>query len=128
MFNQPEETVTEEKPAEEKEYITIDDFCKVEMKVGEIIACEKVPESKKLLKSTVKIGDETRTILSGIAKYYSPEDMVGKKVVVCTNLAPRKMLKGKYTSEGMILAAEDSEGTLNLLTVDGDAKSGAQIS
>lgn len=128
MFNQPEETVTEEKPAEEKEYITIDDFCKVEMKVGEIIACEKVPESKKLLKSTVKIGDETRTILSGIAKYYSPEDMVGKKVVVCTNLAPRKMLKGKYTSEGMILAAEDSEGTLNLLTVDGDAKNGAQIS
>ncbi len=126
MFNKPEES---EKPAEpEKEYITIDDFCKVELKVGEIKACEKVPESKKLLKSTVQIGDETRTILSGIAQYYSPEDMVGKKVVVCTNLAPRKMLKGKYVSEGMILAAEDSEGTLNLLTVDGEAKNGATVS
>ncbi len=119
----------EEKPAEpeeEKEYITIDDFCKVELKIGEIIACEKVPESKKLLKSTVKIGNETRTILSGIAKYFTPADMVGKKVVVCTNLAPRKMLKGKYTSEGMILAAEDADGKLDLLTAN--VSSGAEIS
>lgn len=115
-------------PAEEKtDYITIDDFCKVRMKVGKILACEKVEGSSKLLKSTVKIGAETRTILSGIAKYYSPEDMVGKKVVVVTNLAPRKMLKGKYTSEGMILAAEDENGTLNLLTVDGNTEDGANI-
>ncbi len=110
----------------EAEYITIDDFCRVEMKIGEIMACEKVPESNKLLKSTVKIGDETRTILSGISKYYTPEQMVGRKVVVATNLAPRKMLKGKYTSEGMILAAEDKEGNVRLLTADID--SGAVVS
>ncbi len=116
----------EQEKKAEAEYITIDDFCKVEMKIGEIMACEKVPESNKLLKSTVKIGDETRTILSGISKYYTPEQMVGRKVVVATNLAPRKMLKGKYTSEGMILAAEDKEGNVRLLTADID--SGAVVS
>lgn len=116
--NKETEKPAETEKTEEKEYITIDDFCKVELKIGEILACEKVPESKKLLKSTVKIGDETRTILSGIAKYFTTEEMVGKKVVVCTNLAPRKMLKGKYVSEGMILAAEDKDGKLDLLSAD----------
>ncbi len=122
--NAPKE---EPKAEEKKEYITIDDFCKVEMKIGEILACEKVPESNKLLKSTVKVGNETRTILSGISKFYSPEEMVGKKVVVVTNLAPRKMLKGKYVSEGMIVAAEDENGNVKLLTADGDIESGALI-
>ena len=122
--NAPKEEL---KAEEKKEYITIDDFCKVEMKIGEILACEKVPESNKLLKSTVKVGEETRTILSGISKFYSPEEMVGKKVVVVTNLAPRKMLKGKYVSEGMIVAAEDEKGNVKLLTVDGDIESGALI-
>lgn len=122
--NAPKE---ESKAEEKKEYITIDDFCKVEMKIGEILACEKVPESNKLLKSTVKVGEETRTILSGISKFYSPEEMVGKKVVVVTNLAPRKMLKGKYVSEGMIVAAEDEKGNVKLLTADGDIESGALI-
>lgn len=124
--NAPKEEPKEEK-AEEKEYITIDDFCKIEMKIGEILACEKVPESNKLLKSTVKVGNETRTILSGISKFYTAEEMVGKKVVVVTNLAPRKMLKGKYISEGMIVAAEDEEGNVKLLTADGDIASGASI-
>ncbi len=119
----------EEKIEDKKEenYITIDDFCKVEMKIGEIIECEKIEESNKLLKSKVKIGDSVRTILSGIAKFYSPEDMVGRKVVVVTNLAPRKMLKGKYVSEGMIVAAEDENGNLGLLSVDKDIQSGANI-
>ena len=126
MEAQANANASEEK-AEEKEYITIEDFCKVEMKVGEIIECEKVPESNKLLKSKVKIGNETRTILSGISKYYSPEDMQGRKVVVVTNLAPRKMLKGKYVSEGMIVAAEDDRGNVKLLAVDGDIESGAVI-
>lgn len=112
---------------EEKEYITIDDFCKVEMKIGEILDCEKVPESNKLLKSTVKVGSEVRTILSGISKFYTPEEMKCKKVVVVTNLAPRKMLKGKYVSEGMIVAAEDEEGNVKLLTADGDIESGAVV-
>lgn len=124
--NEPKEQNENEEKAE-TEYITIDDFCKVEMKIGEIIACEKVPESNKLLKSTVKIGNETRTILSGIAKFYSDEEMVGRKVVVVTNLAPRKMLKGKYVSEGMIVAAEDEKGNVKLLTVDGDVESGAIV-
>ncbi|MBR6401377.1 MAG: methionine--tRNA ligase [Firmicutes bacterium] len=125
--NAPKQTEDKKEEAKE-EYITIDDFCKVQMKVGKILACEKVEESSKLLKSTVKIGSETRTILSGIAKYFTPEQMVGKKVVVVTNLAPRKMLKGKYTSEGMILAAEDENGTLSLLTVDGETQDGGSIS
>ena len=116
-LEQPKE---EEKPVEEPEYIDIDDFCKVNMKIGKILACEKVEGSSKLLKSTVQIGSETRTIASGIAKWYSPEDMVGKKVVVVTNLPPRKMMKGKIVSEGMILAAEDENGNLGVLTVDGN--------
>lgn len=77
-LEQPKE---EEKPAEEPEYIDIDDFCKVNMKIGKILACEKVEGSSKLLKSTVQIGSETRTIASGIAKWYSPEDMVGKRLL-----------------------------------------------
>ena len=100
-LEQPKE---EEKPAEEPEYIDIDDFCKVNMKIGKILACEKVEGSSKLLKSTVQIGSETRTIASGIAKWYSPEDMVGKKVVVVTNLPPRKMMKGKIVSAGRVQA------------------------
>lgn len=123
-LEQPKE---EEKPAEEPEYIDIDDFCKVNMKIGKILACEKVEGSSKLLKSTVQIGSETRTIASGIAKWYSPEDMVGKKVVVVTNLPPRKMMKGKIVSEGMILAAEDENGNLGVLTVDGNIDDGAEV-
>ena len=123
-LEQPKE---EEKPVEEPEYIDIDDFCKVNMKIGKILACEKVEGSSKLLKSTVQIGSETRTIASGIAKWYSPEDMVGKKVVVVTNLPPRKMMKGKIVSEGMILAAEDENGNLGVLTVDGDIGDGAEV-
>ena len=123
-LEQPKE---EEKPAEEPAYIDIDDFCKVNMKIGKILACEKVEGSSKLLKSTVQIGSETRTIASCIAKWYSPEDMVGKKVVVVTNLPPRKMMKGKIVSEGMILAAEDENGNLGVLTVDGNIGDGAEV-
>ena len=123
-LEQPKE---EEKSVEESEYIDIDDFCKVNMKIGKILACEKVEGSSKLLKSTVQIGSETRTIASGIAKWYSPEDMVGKKVVVVTNLPPRKMMKGKIVSEGMILAAEDENGNLGVLTVDGNIGDGAEV-
>lgn len=126
MFAKPEEPKKEEK---KEDYITIDDFCKVQMKVGYIEKCEKVEGSSKLLKSTVRIGDEVRTIASGIAKWYTPEQMTGKKVVVVTNLAPRKMLGGKIVSEGMIVAAEDADGNLSVLTVDNqEVKDGAEIS
>ncbi|MBR2442081.1 MAG: methionine--tRNA ligase [Clostridia bacterium] len=105
--------------------ITFDDFVKVELKVGEIIACEPVPKSNKLLKETVKFGEEVRTIVSGIAKHYSPEEMVGKKVVFVTNLAPRKVCG--IMSEGMILAAEDETGTLSLVTPEKDVQSGTRL-
>ncbi len=114
-------TEAEEKAPE----ITFDDFVKVELRVGEIIACEPVPKSNKLLKETVKFGDETRTIVSGIAKHYKPEEMVGKKVVFVTNLAPRKVCG--IMSEGMILAAEDESGTLSLVTPEKDVASGTRL-
>ena len=104
---------------------TFDDFMKVQLRVGEIIACEPVPKSNKLLKETVKFGDEVRTIVSGIAKHYKPEEMVGKKVVFVTNLAPRKVCG--IVSEGMIMAAEDEDGTLSLIVPDKDIKSGANL-
>ncbi len=116
------------KSAHEPEYpaeITIDDFAKVKMQIAEVIACEKVEKSDKLLKSTVKIGNETRTVVSGIAKFYKPEEMVGKKVVMITNLKPAK-LRG-ILSEGMILCAEDEEGNLSLLSPEKPMPSGSGI-
>ncbi len=108
----------------EDNFITFDDFAKVNFKLGEILECEKVKKSDKLLVSKVKVGNEIRQIVSGIAEHYKPEDMVGKKVVVVTNLKPIK-LRG-VLSEGMILAGSYND-TLNLVTVDGDLESGATI-
>ncbi len=101
----------------EVEPITIDDFAKVQLKIGQVLACEAVPKSK-LLHSTVRVGTKTLSILSGIAKAYTPEQMVGKKVVVVTNLPPREM-KG-YLSEGMIVCAEDEIGNISLLSPEKD--------
>lgn len=117
---------TDKKPAAEQpeNYITIDDFCKVALRVGEVIASERVEKSSKLLKNTVKIGDETRTILSGIAKYYTPEEMVGKRVVVFTNLKPRMMCG--YESSGMILCAE-KDGKVVLVSPEKAVESGAEV-
>ncbi len=113
------------KKENQDEIITIDDFSKVKLKVGEVIKCEKVEKADKLLKSQIKIGNEVRQIVSGIAKFYSPEEMVGKKVVVVTNLKPVK-LRG-ILSEGMILAASDENGNLKTITVDGDIESGSEV-
>ncbi len=116
----------EQAQAEEKTpEITFDEFAKVQLKVGEIIACEPVPKSNKLLKETVKFGAETRTVVSGIAKHYTPEEMVGKKVIFVTNLAPRKVCG--IVSEGMILAAEDESGTLSLVVPEKDVASGTVL-
>lgn len=107
--------------------ITIDDFGKVKLKVGTVVASEKMPGSKKLLKNQIKIGSETRQILSGIAPHYTPEEMVGKKVIVLTNLPPRKMM-GEM-SYGMILVAEDENGELSLASVDkSDFADGSELS
>ncbi|MBQ8291079.1 MAG: methionine--tRNA ligase [Clostridia bacterium] len=106
--------------------ITIEDFAKVQLRVGEIIACEPVPKSSKLLHETVKFGNEVRSVVSGIAKHYKPEEMVGKKVVFVTNLAPRKVCG--VLSEGMILCAEDEDGVLSLVVPEKqDIKSGANL-
>ena len=106
-------------------FIGIEDFAKVQLKTAKVIACERVEKSDKLLKETLDVGGETRTVLSGIAQWYAPEDVVGKTVILVANLPPRKM-RGIF-SEGMLLCASDDEGNLKLLTVDGDIKSGSEI-
>ncbi len=110
---------------EAKPEITYDDFAKCQFQVGEIIDCKEVPKSKKLLCSQVKVGSEIRQILSGIKQYYSPEEMVGKKVMVLVNLAPRKM--AGLESQGMLLCAEDADGNLALMTPEKAMPAGAEI-
>lgn len=121
-----ESGVPEYPQVEAKPEITIDDVDKVQLRVGEVIACEKVKKSKKLLCSQIRIGDEVRQIVSGIANYYKPEEMVGKKVVVVTNLKPAKLCG--IESQGMILAAGDDKDNLSVLTVDKDIIAGSEIS
>ena len=125
----PAEPEKKEEPKEEtkeepKATITIDDFDKLSLKVALVTAAEKVKKSDKLLQLTLKVGDETRTVLSGIASQYTPEEMVGKKVVLLYNLAPRKM-RG-VESQGMVLCGGDHEN-FRLLTVDGDVPDGSDV-
>ena len=109
-----------------KEEITIDEFSRMQLQMGEIISCEEVVKSKKLLCSQVKVQGRTLQIVSGIKHYYTPEQMVGKKVVVITNLKPTKL--AGVLSEGMLLCAEDFDGNLALLTAEKDMPAGAMIS
>ena len=109
-----------------KEEVTFDDFTKMQFQVGEIIACEAVAKSKKLLCSQVKIGSQVKQIVSGIRKDYGPEEMVGKKVMVLVNLKPAKL--AGVLSEGMLLCAEDENGALALMTPEKPMPSGAEIS
>ena len=120
------EAKTEEvKEVQEVSEITIEDFAKVQLRIGEVIACEKVPKADKLLVSQIKIGDEVRQIVSGIAAYYSPEEFVGKKVVVVTNLKPVK-LRG-ILSQGMVLCASNDKGNLVAVGPLGEMVSGAEV-
>jgi methionyl-tRNA synthetase len=129
-----EETKMEEaKPAtgnqqqeSKKSEIVYDDFAKLDLRIGTVTACEKVEKADKLLKLTIDLGDETRTIVSGIALHYKAEEMIGKQVVVVINLAPRKM-KG-IESQGMILTAEDKDGKLRLLRPEEAVSPGASVS
>jgi methionyl-tRNA synthetase len=114
------------KPPESKAIIQFDDFAKLELKTATVTACEKVAKADKLLKLEVDLGSEKRTIVSGIAQHYTPEEMVGKQVIVVTNLAPRKM-KG-IESQGMILTAEDSDGKLQLLKPENVVSPGSNVS
>ena len=110
---------------EKKPEITFDDFEKIQIQVGEVLKCEPVKKAKKLLCSQIRIGDEVRQIVSGISQYYKPEEMVGKKVAVVTNLAPRTICG--VESNGMILAAMDDKNNLSVMTVDKDIISGSEI-
>ena len=134
-FEAEQKALGEEAPAEEKaedvidieakEEITYDDFTKLQFQVGEIISCEAVEKSKKLLCSQVRVGSEVKQIVSGIRKYYTPEEMVGKKVMVLVNLKPAKL--AGVLSEGMLLCAEDAEGNLALMTPEKPIPAGAEI-
>ena len=127
----PKEEPKEEKPEEKvvdieaKPEITFDDFAKLQFQVGEVIACEAVKKSKKLLCSQVKIGSQVRQIVSGIKAYYTPEEMVGKKVMVVTNLKPAKL--AGILSEGMILCAEDADGNVCVVSPEKNMPSGSEI-
>ena len=110
---------------EKKPEITIDDFAKIQLQIGTVIACEEVKKSKKLLCSQVKIGNEVRQIVSGIKAHYTPDQMVGKKVVVVTNLKTATL--AGIESQGMILCAEDADGNLSTLTAEREMPSGAEI-
>ena len=127
----PKEEPKEEKPEEKvvdieaKPEITFDDFAKLQFQVGEVIACEAVKKSKKLLCSQVKIGSQVRQIVSGIKAYYTPEEMVGKKVMVVTNLKPAKL--AGILSEGMILCAEDAEGNVCVVSPEKNMPAGSEI-
>jgi methionyl-tRNA synthetase len=114
-------------PAEPaKPEITFEDFSKMDMRIGKVVAAEKVDKSKKLLKLQVDTGIDTRTVLSGIAEHYSPEEMVGKQVTILVNLAPRKIMG--VESQGMILMAEDKDGTLKLISTADPVSPGSSIS
>ena len=108
-----------------KPQIEIDDFAKVQLKIAKVIACEKIEKSKKLLKLTVQLGEETRTVVSGIALAYSPEYLIGKKLMMVTNLKPCKLCG--IMSEGMIVCAENDKGELAFLTPERDIEDGSQV-
>ena len=124
---EPKEEKPEEKVVdiEAKPEITFDDFEKLQFQVGEVIACEAVKKSKKLLCSQVKIGSQVRQIVSGIKAYYTPEEMVGKKVMVVTNLKPAKL--AGILSEGMILCAEDADGNVCVVSPEKNMPAGSEI-
>ena len=123
--NKEKSSETEGVDVEAKDTIEYDDFAKLQIQVGQIIKCEEVPKSKKLLCSQVQVGNTTRQILSGIKQWYSAKDMVGKQVLVVTNLAPKKI--AGLESQGMILLAEDDEGNACLVSPEKNIKPGSEI-
>ncbi len=116
----------EAKAAPVKENIAFDDFLKLDIRVGTVLECERVPKMKKLLKFLIDDGLEKRTIVSGIAQWYEPEQLIGKQVCFIANLAPREFKNG-LVSEGMILSAEDWDGTISVTTVERNVKPGSQV-
>ncbi|GBD89704.1 methionine--tRNA ligase [bacterium BMS3Abin04] len=118
-------TESEEKSVLKIAEITYEDFSKISLKVAEILEAEKVPKSKKLLKLKVNLGSEQRQVIAGIAAFYEPEDLIGKKIVMVANLKPVKLFG--LESQGMILASEDSDGNLNIVEVNSSVKVGSKV-
>ncbi|WP_032496675.1 methionine--tRNA ligase subunit beta [Hydrogenivirga sp. 128-5-R1-1] len=110
---------------EEKNYVGIEDFLKLDLRLAKVLNAERVEGSEKLLKLTLSLGDEERTVVAGIAKFYSPEELVGKKILIVTNLKPRKIFG--IESQGMILALSDGE-KMSLLVPDRDIEEGSKAS
>ena len=108
-----------------KNTVSIDDFAKLDIRVGTVLACERVPKADKLLQFTIADGLDNRTILSGIAQYYKPEELVGMQVLFIANLAPRK-IRG-IESQGMLLSAVDVDGNLSLTTLEHELKPGSEV-
>ena len=123
--NMMKSTAVEAKKVEQKKEVLYDDFMKLDLRVAEVLKAEKMKNADKLLKLQVDIGSEKRQIISGIAEYYQPEDLVGKKVICITNLKPVK-LRGEM-SEGMILSGEDEKGNLSLATVEKSLPNGSVV-
>ncbi len=117
--------MAEAKAAPAKENIEFDDFAKMDVRAGTVIECEKVAKTKKLLKLKIDTGIDQRTVVSGIAEYYQPEELIGKQVSILVNLAPKK-LRG-IESQGMILCAENADGTLSIVSPDKEVKNGSEI-
>lgn len=127
---QPAQPVEKPAAAENIEHlpeVSFDDFCKVELRVAKVMDCQQLKESKKLLLLTLFDGEKERTILSGIAKWYAPADLIGKNVGIVANLAPRPMLKGKYVSEGMVMAADMPDGGASVVFFPDDVLPGSAI-
>ena len=110
---------------ESEEEIAIDDFNQMQLKVAKVIEAEKVPDTDKLVRLKLTLGDEERTVVAGIAQFYEADDLVGRKVVIVANLKPAK-LRG-ILSQGMVLAANDAEGNLSLVSVDPDVPPGTDV-
>ena len=111
--------------AQEDQYITFEDFSKIHLKIGKIIDAENIPGMKKVLKVIVDIGIDRRTVIVGAAIFYKPEELIGKVVVICTNMEPRKI--GNIISNGMLLAADGANGKPIFLTINEEAPIGANI-
>jgi len=121
----PEKSASLNEPVKKDEFISFDEFMKVQLKVAEVVEAEKVEKSEKLLKLKIKLNNEDRQIIAGIAKSYSPDEIKGKKVVIVANLKPANLMG--LRSEGMILAVENENGKLEVLSVDSSVKDGTRV-
>ncbi len=119
------DSIEKDKEEEEQQYITFEEFSKVQLKIGKVIQSDSIPGMKKVFKATIDLGNEQRELAVGGAQYYRPEEFVGRVVIVCTNLQPKKI--GNIISRGMLLAADGPDGKPIFLTINEETSLGASI-